>query len=191
MTLHWIDYAIILILTLSVLTGLIRGFVRELIALCVWVTAIWVGYTYAPKVSPLLISYSHDATLRIAVSFIGLLLATLLAGSLLSSILSFILNRSPLKGTDRLLGMGFGLVRGVFIIALLIGIINLTSLAKDTEFKDSHLYARFKPMSIWVFSLMPDALHQVRALKPKETNSENTKPNNQEHNKSTNALDSI
>ncbi|MCH9689831.1 MAG: CvpA family protein [Gammaproteobacteria bacterium] len=191
MTLHWIDYVIILILTLSVLTGLIRGFVRELIALCVWVTAIWVGYTYAPKVSPLLISYSHDPTPRIAISFIGLLLATLLAGSLLSGILSFILNRSPLKGTDRLLGMGFGLVRGVFIIALLIGIINLTSLAKDTEFKDSHLYARFKPMSIWIFNLMPNALHQVRVLPLPKTAPEATEPNKQEHSTSTNDLDSI
>ena len=87
--------------------------------------------------------------------------------------------------------MGFGLVRGVFIIALLIGIINLTSIAKETEFKDSHLYARFKPMSVWIFSLMPKALNQVRTLKPEATDSEKTKPNLQEGNKSTNNLDSI
>ncbi len=168
MTLHWVDYAIILVLSLSVLTGLVRGFVRELIALCVWVTAIWVGYTYAPEVSPLLRSYLHDGALRTTVSFILLLLATLLIGGLMSTALSFILNRSPLKGTDRLLGMGFGLVRGVFIVALLIGIINLTSLAKDSEFRHSHLYGRFKPVSQWLFSFTPQILGQVNNLQAKE-----------------------
>ncbi|MDF1646877.1 MAG: CvpA family protein [Legionellaceae bacterium] len=168
MALHWVDYAIILVLTLSILTGLIRGFVRELIALCVWVTAIWVGYTYAPEVSPWLRSYLHDGALRTTVSFILLLLATLLIGGLLSSALSFVLNRSPLKGTDRLLGMGFGLVRGTFIVALLIGVLNLTSLAKDTEFKNSHLYDRFKPISEWIFSFMPHVIHQVNGLQAKE-----------------------
>lgn len=172
MALHWVDYAIILVLTLSILTGLIRGFVRELIALCVWVTAIWVGYTYAPEVSPWLRSYLHDGALRTTVSFILLLLATLLIGGLLSSALSFVLNRSPLRGTDRLLGMGFGLVRGTFIVALLIGVLNLTSLAKDTEFKNSHLYDRFKPISEWLFSFMPHVIHQVNGLQAKEKKSE-------------------
>ena len=182
MTLHWVDYAIILVLSLSVLTGLVRGFVRELIALCVWVTAIWVGYTYAPEVSPLLRSYLHDGALRTTVSFILILLATLLVGGLTSTALSFVLNRSPLKGTDRLLGMGFGFVRGVFIVALLIGIVNLTSLAKDSEFKHSHLYARFKPISEWLFSFMPQVLHQVNHLQAKEKRPpETTEPDNQDN----------
>lgn len=158
--LHWVDYGILLIIGLSVLTGLVRGFTRELIALSIWVLAIWVGFTYAPQVSPLLRSYLQDSTLRTVISFILLLLATLLVGGLVSTALSFILNRSPLKGTDRMLGMGFGLVRGVFIVALLVGMINLTSLAKDAEFRHSRLYARFKPLSEWMFSFMPEVIHQ-------------------------------
>jgi membrane protein required for colicin V production len=177
MTLQWVDYAIILILALSVLTGLVRGFVKELVALCVWVAAIWVGYKYSPEISPLLQSYFHDETLRVAASFIALLLATLLIGSLVSSALSFLLNHSPLKGSDRLLGMGFGLARGMFIVALLIGMVNLTSLAKDTEFKHSVLYARFKPLSTWLFSFMPDGIHQIKALKKSDNPKANTQTN--------------
>ncbi len=176
MVFHWVDYAIILILALSVLTGLVRGFIREVIALGVWVAAIWIGYTYAPEVSPWLRSYLQDGALRTSISFVLLLLATLLIGGLVSTALSFILNRTPLKGTDRLLGMGFGLARGVFIVALLIGIINLTSLAKDTEFKDAQLYTRFKPLSLWLFSFMPELIHQVNALQAKEKNPDKTEP---------------
>ncbi len=166
-TLHWIDYVILGVLALSVLTGLIRGFVRELVALSVWIAAIWVAYTYAPQISPWFRSYFHDAKIQYAASFIVLLLATLLVGSLLSSTLSFILNRSPLKGTDRMLGMGFGLARGMFIVALLIGILNLTALTKEETFKHALLYAKFKPLSTWLFSFMPEKM-QPAADKQKQ-----------------------
>jgi membrane protein required for colicin V production len=155
-SLHWIDYAILSVIALSVLTGLMRGFVRELIALCVWVAAIWVGYAYAPEVKPWLASYFHDDALQTAASFVLLLLVTLFVGSLVSSALSFMVNHSPLKGTDRLLGMGFGFARGIFIVALILGVVNLTSLAKKTEFTHSELYPHFKPLSEWIFSFLPE-----------------------------------
>mgnify|MGYP006371064045 FL=1 len=43
---HWVDYVIIAIIGLSVITGLFRGFVKELIALTVWVLAIWLALNY-------------------------------------------------------------------------------------------------------------------------------------------------
>lgn len=156
-----VDYAIIVIIALSVLTGLVRGFVRELIALCVWLGAIWVGFTYSSDVSPYIRGYIQDPTLRTVISFVLLLLATLLIGGLVSTALSFVLSRSPLRGTDRLLGMGFGFVRGTFIIALMIGILNMTSLGKDRIFKRGELYQHFKPLSDWMFSFTPKLLDQV------------------------------
>jgi len=165
---HWVDYAIILIVGLSVITGLIRGFVKELIALAVWFIAIWVGFKYSPVLGALLKPYIPDSTLRGVGSFVLLLFGVLLAGGLLSTALSFILNRSALRGTDRLLGMGFGFVRGTFIVALLIGVINLTSLSKDADFKQAKLYARFKPFSDWMFGFMPNIMDQVHALEQKD-----------------------
>jgi len=164
---HWIDYAIILVVGLSVITGLMRGFVKELIALSVWILALWLGFKYSPDVSALLKPYIPDNTLRGALSFILLLLSILLAGGLISTALSFILNRSALKGTDRLLGMGFGFLRGTFIVALLIGVVNLTSLGRDADFQQSKLYARFKPLSTWMFGFMPNIIDQVHAYEQK------------------------
>ena len=165
---HWIDYAIIVVVGLSVITGLMRGFVKELIALGVWIAAIWIGFHYSPALSALLKPYIPDNTLRGVLSFVALLLGVLLAGGLLNMLLSLILNRSGLKGTDRLLGMGFGFVRGTFIVALLIGVINLTSLAQGTDFKHSKIYARFIPVSTWMFSFMPNIIDQVHVLENKD-----------------------
>lgn len=164
---HWVDYVILLVVGLSVITGLIRGFVKELIALGVWIAAIWIGFHYSPALGALLKPYIPDHTLRGLLSFIVLLLGVLLAGGLLSTALSFLLNRSALRGTDRLLGMGFGFLRGAFIVALLIGIMNLTSLVKSADVKESVLYARLKPLSTWMFGFMPKIIDQVQTLEKK------------------------
>lgn len=169
---HWVDYVIIVMVGLSVITGLMRGFVKEVIALGIWIIAIWIGFTYSPVLSASLKPYIPDNSLRGILSFVVLLLGVIVVGGLLNMLLSLILTRSGLKGTDRLLGMGFGFVRGTFIVALLIGVINLTSLAKDTDLKNSKIYARFIPVSTWIFSFMPNIVDQVHALenknKPKE-----------------------
>jgi membrane protein required for colicin V production len=57
MQLQWVDIAIISVIGLSVLTGLFRGFVKELVALCVWVLAIWLGINYSQSLDPWLQSY--------------------------------------------------------------------------------------------------------------------------------------
>lgn len=161
---HWIDYTVLVIVGLSAMTGLMRGFVKEIIALGIWIIAIWLGFKYSPMLSIALKPYIPEHTLREILSFVLLLLGVLIAGGLLNMLLSLILSRSGLKGTDRLLGMGFGFVRGAFIVALFIGVINLTSLAQETDFKRSKVYARFIPVSTWIFSFMPNIIDQAHVL---------------------------
>ncbi len=159
---HWIDLGIIVLLGLSVLTGLIRGFVKELIALCVWVLAIWLALTYSLSLGSWLQSYIHDKTVRTAVAFIGVLLATLIVGGLVNALLSFILKRSGLSGTDRVLGMGFGLVRGIFIVSLVILMVKMTSIPYEEHVRHSQLYPRFVPIVDWLYELMPNVIKKIK-----------------------------
>jgi membrane protein required for colicin V production len=144
MQLIWVDLAILSLIALSVLTGLFRGFVKELISLSVWVLAIWLAYHYGDKLHPFLMSYIHDKHLRTAVAFLILFFATLILGGIVNSLLNFIMRRTGLSGTDRALGMGFGLLRGVFIIALLMVAVRMTSLPYQQYAKQSKLYAQFE-----------------------------------------------
>src|SRR5688500_1378784 len=120
MSLHWIDLVIIAVIGLSAITGLFRGFVKELIAICVWILALWLAFTYSSQLQPWLHPYIKDNTGNAIVAFILILLATLLIGGIINALFSFILRQSGLSGTDRLLGVVFGFVRGVFIVALMI-----------------------------------------------------------------------
>lgn len=164
MQLQWVDLAIICVVGLSVLTGLFRGFVKELVALCVWILAIWLGYHYSESLDPWLQSYIQEKSARTAVAFVMILFATLLVGGIINAILSFILKRAGLSGTDRTMGMVFGFARGVFIVALLMVAVKMTSLPYEAYAQQSQLFARFDPLVAWMYAKVPDFVKQVKTV---------------------------
>ena len=171
MTLNWVDYIIIGVVTLSVFTGLFRGFVKELIALCVWVIAIWLGVTYSEMLSPWVKPYFENKTACFAAGFVLILLATLFAGAIINAIFGLILRRTGLSGTDRVLGMGFGFVRGVFIVALVMVVLNMTSVGKEKYILQSDLYPHFQPIVGWMNRLMPTFIKKVGFFDGEKTES--------------------
>ncbi|HAT8178773.1 TPA: CvpA family protein [Legionella pneumophila] len=164
MQLQWVDIAIVAIIALSVLTGLFRGFVKELVALCVWILAIWLGFNYSQSLDPWLSSYIQEQSVRTAIGFIIILFATLFVGGVVNAILSFILKRAGLSGTDRTLGMGFGFLRGVFIVALIMVAVKMTSLPYEEYSQKSKLYARFDPVVALLYSHLPEFIKQVKTV---------------------------
>ncbi|MDP3269982.1 MAG: CvpA family protein [Legionella sp.] len=168
MQLQWVDIGIISVIGLSVLTGLFRGFVKELVALCVWVLAIWLGFNYSQNLDPWLQTYIKEQSARTAVAFIIILFATLFVGGVINAILSFILKRAGLSGTDRTLGMGFGFLRGVFIVALIMVAIKMTSLPYEEYAKESVLYSRFDPVVALVYGHLPEVIKQIKTVDKSE-----------------------
>lgn len=164
MQLQWVDIGIIAIIGLSVLTGLFRGFVKELVALCVWALAIWLGFNYSQSLDPWLQSYIQEQSARTAIAFIIILFGTLLVGGIINATLSFILKRAGLSGTDRTLGMGFGFLRGVFIVALIMVAVKMTSLPYQEYSRESKLYAQFDPVVSLLYSHLPEFIKQVKAV---------------------------
>lgn len=168
MQLQWVDIAIIAVIGLSVLTGLFRGFVKELVALCVWILAIWLAFNYSPSLDPWLSKYIKEASARTAVGFVIILFATLLVGGVINAILSFILKRAGLSGTDKTLGMLFGFIRGVFIVALIMLAVRMTSLPFQQYSKESMLYARFDPVVDLLYSHLPEFIKKMKEVDKSE-----------------------
>ncbi len=161
---HWIDYVILGIVGLSILTGVFRGFVKELIALCVWALGIWLAFSYSQQLVPKLQPYVQDKTASVVIAFIAILLGTLVVGGIVNALLSFILQRSGLSGTDRLLGLVFGFARGMFIVALVILVVKMTSIP-DTEYRQhSYLYARFDPIVNWLYGFSPEFIKRMKKI---------------------------
>jgi membrane protein required for colicin V production len=159
-----LDYGIMAVLLVSVITGFSRGFVRELFAIGIWGISIWVASKYSVVLANYLKPWIAQEQIRSILGFIGLVAVFLILGGLVVSTLSFIIHKSGLSGTDRLLGMVFGILRAVFVVALVVVVMDYSGIKiKDYE-KESKLYPQFKPVVAWVESMVPVWMNKIKGI---------------------------
>lgn len=156
-----LDLAIIIVLALSSLLSLIRGFVREAISLVIWVVAGVVAFMFTPYLEPWLVPYITVAPLRLAIAFLMLFIATIILGSLLSFVLGFVMSKAGLSGTDRMIGLVFGFARGVLIVCLLIWLGQFTPFTKEKVWLESQLIAYFQPVIELLKAYLPEAFKKM------------------------------
>ena len=146
------DYAVLAVVGLSILLSMMRGFVREILALAGWVAAFFVANTYTLQLVPLLPQAIPTETLKLLAAFVILFLATLLVTSLLAIALSEVFKKVGLGWLDRWLGAVFGLARGVIIVGVLVLLAGLTSVPQDARWRNAMFSA---PLEAMVLSVMP------------------------------------
>ena len=117
------DWAIITVIGLSTLLSLLRGFVREAFSLLGWVAAFLVAMVFTDRFAYLLSNSIHDPTGRQIVAFAILFVATLIVVALVSKLVQSVVEFVGLGSLDRVLGMGFGLARGVFVLLAAIAVL--------------------------------------------------------------------
>jgi membrane protein required for colicin V production len=112
-----VDYILAATVLLSVLFGVVRGFLRESVALLGWLVGLWLAWRYSYLLLPYLGGDLAGTDLQEWVARAIVLLATVIASWILGGMLSYLVQRSGLTlGVDRLLGGLFGLVRGAVIV---------------------------------------------------------------------------
>ena len=154
----WIDYAIIGLISISLIIGLFRGLIREAFALVTWGVAFWVGLTFSTPFATLLESVIADPSARMATAFIALFLLTLILGAIINKLLSVLIDKTGLTGTDRMAGLIFGIARGVFLIVILVMLAGLTPLPESSWWKESELLPLFQSLAVWLKLHMPDGM---------------------------------
>lgn len=154
----WIDYAILGLVSISAIIGLIRGFIKEAFALLTWMVAIGVGWHYSRDFAVLLRNQIDYPSARIATAFILLFVMTLILGGLIGFILNHLIEKTGLSGTDRLVGMVFGIARGAVLVALLVMLAGVTPLPEDPWWKQSRLIPPFQSFAVWLKDHIPSDL---------------------------------
>ena len=160
-----VDIAIIVILIVSLLVGLFRGFIREILSLCSWLASLWLAYTYATWGAAYLEPYIDQPPLRIVVAFAGIFVVCLILISIVSYLIYRFLAVTGITGVDRSLGTLFGFVRGVVIVAFLILCATFMDFTSQTWWQDSMLVQYFDPVTEFIRSLLPNDLADY--VKPK------------------------
>jgi membrane protein required for colicin V production len=151
----WVDYVIIGIVALSAVISLVRGFVREAISLATWIAAFWIALLFFRDLAVHLEPWIEVASLRLGAAFAILLLVSLLLGGLLGYLMGQLVDKTGLSGTDRLIGVFFGLARGAVLVAILVLLAGLTPFPDDPWWQASQLIPHFQHLAVWLQSLLP------------------------------------
>ncbi len=155
---NWFDYAIIVALALSVLVGLWRGFIGEVMALVCWVLAFWVAWMFGPVLAEQFSASISVPSVRVMLGYAVCFVAVLIAGAIVSYLLRKLVSGSGLSGTDRLLGMVFGLARGFALVVLVIVLMKFTPVIRDDWWQQSRMLPTFERSASWMTTLLPEAV---------------------------------
>lgn len=110
------DWVILTVVGVSTLLSLLRGFIKEAFSLLGWILAFLVAMVFAERFAYLLAASIDNPTGRFIVAFASLFVLTLIAVALVAKLLQSLVAAVGLSPLDRLLGMGFGFARGVFVV---------------------------------------------------------------------------
>ena len=143
--LNGVDAALLGLLALSVLVGLLRGLLFEVMTLAGWLIAYTVAYLYSPEVLAWLppeVKGSGNTVLigpgmLPLLAFVLCFFAVLIAWGLLAQMLRVLLRATPLSGIDRLLGACFGLLRGGLLLMVLALVVALTPWVRNSAWQAS------------------------------------------------------
>ena len=109
------------------LLSVLRGFVREVLALASWVIAFVAASMLSGTVAGWLAGVIQNESWRALTAFAAVFLTTLIGMSLLALAISKLMRKAGLGLEDRLLGGFFGFARGILIVTVLVLLGGLTS----------------------------------------------------------------
>ena len=133
------DYLVLAVVVLSAIVGAVRGFLREAIALCIWIVALFVAWHFSDMIEPHLgglLASSHVRPWAARVIIVALIL---LFGAALGAIVSHYVRLSIFSGMDRFLGFLFGAARGVVLIGVFVILGQLLRLDGEVWWRHSML----------------------------------------------------
>ncbi|MFK8053105.1 MAG: CvpA family protein [Woeseiaceae bacterium] len=157
-----LDWLFIVILAISMVVGVFRGFIKEAISVGALVIAVWAAFHFAPAGESLLAEWLDSPALRVWAARIAIFALVLMLGGLIGWLISRFANQVGMSGADRLLGMLFGLVRGAIMTGLVVIIGPYLSLDKDTWWSESKLLPYATRVADSISILAPRAYDYLR-----------------------------
>lgn len=159
------DIAILAVLLLSMLFGLLRGFVGAVLSLACWVAAFWVTWEFGHVVADGYGAWLHEPAARIVAGYVTCFVGVLLVGALLGWLARGLMDRGGLRGGDRMLGAAFGIVRGWLLVTFVVLMLGFTAVPRTAGWwRDSTLLPAFIGSAAWMAGELPPNVTHYLAL---------------------------
>lgn len=157
------DYAVLTVIVASVLLGLWRGVMSELLALAAWIVAFLAARVFAAEVATRLTGQIAEPGLRLAAAYVVVFVGVLLVFAIARMLVSLLLKAAGLGLLDRLLGAAFGVLRGVLVVLAAVLVAGMTPLPKAVWWRDAMLAPPLETVIIAAKPWLPaDAAKRIR-----------------------------
>ncbi|MBV1702168.1 MAG: CvpA family protein [Hyphomicrobiales bacterium] len=140
----YLDLGLIVVVLVSALLSMVRGFTREVLAIASWGVAAMAAYMFYPRLVPILTPYVHKPVFAIAGAVAIVFLVTLILVSLLTVRISDAILDSKIGALDRSLGFVFGAARGLLLCV--VAFVFFTFLMQDKTLPSWAADAKAKPL---------------------------------------------
>lgn len=114
------DIVLIIIVSLSILFGIIKGFIRELLSLAFFIIAVVLAFLFYHEMGDVFMSSVKSRDISNFCGFITIFVVVLIIGTVITYFAKKVFTIGPLKGVDKILGGVFGLIRGILISAIIV-----------------------------------------------------------------------
>ena len=157
------DYAVLTVISASVLLGLWRGVVSEILALAAWIVAFLVARIVAEDVAAILSGRIAEPGMRLAVAYVLIFVVVLLVFAIARMLITLLLKAVGLGVLDRLLGAAFGALRGILVVLAAVLVAGMTPLPKAEWWHDAMLAPPLETVIIALKPWLPaDAAKRIR-----------------------------
>ncbi len=113
------DLVVIGVIAISCLLAFFRGLVREILSLVAWIGAGIVTIYYFPEARQALEPHFRSTAVAAGAAAVGIYLAALFGFAMLNMFIMKSIRSGDEPGMlDNMLGLGFGALRGIFIVSL-------------------------------------------------------------------------
>lgn len=148
---NFLDIIFLIIVSLSVILGIVRGFMKELFSMIFLVIAVILSIVFYTEAGDILIGVLKERSIANFVGFICVFAIILIVGSIITYSLKKMIIIGPLRSIDRILGMVFGVFRGILIVSILLfGLVAFS--VKDKIIEES----KFAPFILKTMDLVLD-----------------------------------
>lgn len=157
------DYIALTVVGLSLAFGLWRGMISEVIALVAWGLGIFAAFSFGPELGARLPAGLADATIRTLIGCVLIFVGVLVAMAIVRLLLLKAVKALGLTVSDRLLGMFFGLARGLLIILLLVALGGMTAAPSQPWWREATLAPPLETAVLAVKPMLPlDLAKRIR-----------------------------